>query len=237
MSFEQLLEKLNDVATLAKALPSESDDNKKIQAAAGEDEGDGPDGEDYDDDGDEGADDDQDAADGKKKKKPFPPEDEGDAPMTKSFSLTLEDGTELEAFDGTELVKSLTTRVELAEATLASNEENILKSLNSAVEIISAQSVQLKDQGAMIKSLTDKVSAMARTGRGRVSTLTVNEKPQLESSLAKSGPASIPREELVLKALSAMKEGRISGFEASGIDTALNMGATISPELISRIYQ
>lgn len=225
MSFEDLLGKLNEVATLAKALPADAGDgdDKKIQAAAA----DGADGDDGEGAGAEGADDADDEDD--------KDEEGGDKPLAKSFMLSLEDGTQMEAFDGTDMIKSLTDRLELSETALKTNEEQVLKSLNVAVDLISAQSVQLKEQGVLIKSLQGKVSELAKSGRGRTSTLTVAEKPNLETSLAKSQPAGMGREEVLAKSLSAMKSGRITGLEAAGIENRLNMGIAIEPELISRI--
>lgn len=230
MSFELLLGKLNEVATLAKALPAadaSDGDDKKIQAAAA----DGAALGDGDGDfvaGDEDGDEDEDDLD-------------GDKPLAKSFMLALEDGTPMEAFDGTDMIKSLTDRLEVSELALKTNEEQVLKSLNVAVDLISAQSLQLKEQGAMvqeqgslIKSLQGKVSELAKTGRGRNSTLTVAEKPQLET-MAKSQPAGMGRDEILAKSNSAMHSGRITGLEASGIETRLNMGIPIDQELISRI--
>lgn len=242
MSFDLLLGKLNEVAVLAKALPADAAlaDDKKIAAAAGEEGQDGEDvGADDDTGGDAGAGAAGDDGDGDGDDN----DDDGEEkPLAKSFMLALEDGTQLEAFDGTELVKSLTLRVETAESALKHNEDQVLKSLNAAVDLISGQSLQLKEQGALvkeqgvlIKSLQGKVSELAKSGRGRTSTLTVVEKPQLESTLAKSHTAEMGRDELLAKSMSAMQSGRITGLEASGIETRLNMGMPIDPELISRI--
>ena len=233
MSFELLLGRLLQADVLAKALPAgdaAAADDKKILAAAGDGADEDIGGGDGDDGDDDGEDENENEDDGKEN------------PFAKSFMLTLEDGKQLEAFDGTELVKSLTLRVETAESALAHNEDQVLKSLNAAVDLIAGQSLQLKqqgklvhDQGDLIKSLQSKVSELAKSGRGRVSTLTVADKPQLESTLAKSQPAGMGRDELLAKSMSAMQSGRITGLEASGIETRLNMGMPIDPELISRI--
>jgi len=148
--------------------------------------------------------------------------------------LKLEDGSDLEAFDGTELVKSLAQRVELAESALKQNEGQVLKSLNAAVDLISAQSVKLKEQGELIKSLEGKVTTLGKTGRGRASIVTLTEKPQLET-VNQSQNATIGGEELINKALGAMKAGRITGLEASGIETRIRMGVKVDPALIAKV--
>ncbi len=239
MSFDQLLGKIAAAATLAKSLPAGGDKNQTGSGAAkgkslpssaaqnpdpdtqeSEQDGAGQSGE----------------AEGQAGAQGASQEDAGteDEPIAKSFRLTLDDGTEMEAFDGADLIKSLTDRVQTAESAQKQVETQVLQSLNAAVDLISAQSVQLKDQGALIKSLQAKVDTLAKTGRGRVSVLTVADKPQLET-VNKSQTAAIGGEELITKALGAMKAGRISGLEASGIENRVRMGIAVDPELVARV--
>jgi len=239
MSFDLLLGKIAAAATLAKSLPAGGDKN---QAGSGAGKGkspssapsENPDPETQesgqDDAGQSGEDEEQAGAQDT-------PEDDAkpqDEPVAKSFRLTLDDGTEMEAFDGAELIKSLTDRVQTAESAQKQVETQVLKSLNAAVDLISAQSAQLKDQGALIKSLQVKVDTLAKSGRGRVSVLTVADKPQLET-VSKSQTAAIGGEELISKALGAMKAGRISGLEASGIENRVRLGIAVDPELVARV--
>ena len=98
-------ELLGELETLAKAQPAEEGD-EKIVAAAAEGGGQGS-GE---PDGDEGAGDGMGDGDG----------DEGKPPMAKSFRVKLEDGTEVDAQDGTELVKALQDRIEATDRVPAS---------------------------------------------------------------------------------------------------------------------
>ncbi|HEX7642007.1 MAG TPA: hypothetical protein VF472_07310 [Burkholderiaceae bacterium] len=235
MSFEQLLGRIKQAATLAKSQPAaESKDGDGdgaggglgTAAAAGDGAEDGEDGE---GNGDESG--------GKSGDKPTGEQDapaSQDGPLAKSFRLTLDDGTEMEAFDGAELIKSLNDRVQAAESAQKQNEAQVLKSLNAAVDLISAQSAQLTEQRDLIKSLQTKVEALGKTGRGRVSVLTVADKPQL-TTLAKSQPAAMGGEELIAKALGAMKAGRITGLEASGIENRVRMGIAVDPELVARV--
>ena len=93
----QFNELLAELETLAKAQPADGD--QKIAAAAAEGGAGAPDDED-----DEGE---ADPAAGNGE----PDGDEG-KPMAKSFRVTMPDGTEQEAVDGTALVKSLGDRLD-----------------------------------------------------------------------------------------------------------------------------
>lgn len=233
MSFEQLLGRIAQAATLTKSLPGggnkkpDGDSTSSDQSQAVK-----PNLEAEESDDAEGAGDGE--GQGDKPQGEQGGEANQDEPIAKSFRLTLDDGTEMEAFDGAELIKSLNERVQAAESAQKRNETQVLKSLNAAIDLISAQSVQMKDQGELIKSLQAKVEALGKTGRGRVSVLTVAEKPQLET-VAKSQPATMGGEELIAKALGAMKAGRITGLEASGIENRIRMGIAVDPELVARV--
>lgn len=210
--YEKLLSEIADLAieqeSMTKALPADDGkDEEKIQAAAAEGGLDG----DADDKGGAGdGDADDQGADGK--------------PMAKSFKLTLEDGTEIEAQDGAEMVKSLQARID-------QNEEQMAKALGSAVELI-------KGQAAMLKSLTEKVQKLSGEGRGRKTVVSVVEKPEPgASTMAKSEPAGMNAEQFFAKALSAQKEGRITGTEIAVAEACLNRGEAIPPNIIQRVVQ
>lgn len=210
MSFEKLMAELSslsaDQETMAKALPADDGkDEEKIQAAAGEGGSDG----DADDmggkpDGDE--------------------DDGGDKPMAKSFKFTLEDGTEVDAQDGTELVKSLQDRIAATEVTMA-------KALGSAVELI-------KGQASMIKSLSDSVKKLGGEGRGRKAVVSVVEKPAPGASpMVKSEPAGVSHEVFFAKAMAAQKEGRLSGMDIAMAESCLNRGEVIPQSIVARVMQ
>lgn len=205
MSFEKLMAELSslsaDQETMAKALPADDGkDEEKIQAAAGEGGSDG-DAEDADEEG-----------------------DGGDKPMAKSFKFTLEDGTEVDAQDGTELVKSLQDRIAATEVTMA-------KALGSAVELI-------KGQASMIKSLSDSVKKLGGEGRGRKAVVSVVEKPAPGASpMAKSEPAGVSHEVFFAKAMAAQKEGRLSGMDIAMAESCLNRGEVIPQSIVARVMQ
>jgi len=205
--FEKLMGELSQLSTeqgeLAKALPADDGkDEEKIQAAA--EEGGLGDGD---------ADDKGGAPDGDA-------DDKGGAPMAKSFELTLEDGTKIQAQDGTEMVKALSDRLD-------ANEANLAKALGSAVSLI-------KGQGEMIKSLVDQVKKLSGEGRGRKTVVSVVEKP--DPTMAKSHqPDGLSLDQFFAKALAAQKEGRISGTEIAVAETYLNRGQEIPAAIVQRV--
>lgn len=207
--FEKLMGELSQLSTeqgeLAKALPADDGkDEAKIQAAA--EEGGLVDGD---------ADDKGGAPDGDA-------DDKGGAPMAKSFKLMLDDGTELEAQDGTEMVKALSDRLD-------KTDENLAKALSSAVSLI-------KGQGEMIKSLSDQVKKLSGEGRGRKTVVSVVEKPEPGATMAKSHqPEGLSHQQFFAKALAAQREGRISGTEIAVAETYLNRGQEIPAEIVQRV--
>lgn len=215
--YEKLLEELE---TMAKAMPGdEGADDDKIQAAAAaanpDADGDGENDVTGDDLNPEGLGDEG--------------EGEGDGDdeetMGKSFALKLEDGTELEAIDGTELVKSLMARVE-------SNEGTVMKALGTAVELIGKQ-------GDMIKSLQDEVKKLAGEGRGRKAVVSVSEKPVAGANMAKSQGAAegLSANEFMAKALAAQASGRLTGLDVARAESALNKGLPVPQDVVNRVIQ
>lgn len=215
--YEKLLEELE---TMAKAMPGDdaADDDKIAAAAANANpdaDGDGDNdvtGEHIEPDGDEGA-----GAEGG--------DGDGDETMGKSFALKLDDGTELEAIDGTELVKSLMARVE-------SNEGTVMKALGTAVDL-------LGKQGNMIKSLQDEVKKLAGEGRGRKTVVSVSEKPVAGATMAKSQGAAdgLSANEFMAKALAAQASGRLTGLDVARAESALNKGLPVPQDVVNRVIQ
>jgi len=213
--YEKLLEELE---TMAKAMPGDDGaDDDKIQAAAAaanpDADGDGENDVTGDDLNPEGLGD----------------KGEGDGDdeetMGKSFALKLEDGTELEAIDGTELVKSLMARVE-------SNEGTVMKALGTAVDL-------LGKQGDMIKSLQDEVKKLAGEGRGRKTVVSVSEKPVAGATMAKSQGAAdgLSANEFMAKALAAQASGRLTGLDVARAESALNKGLPVPQDVVNRVIQ
>lgn len=215
--YEKLLEELE---TMAKAMPGdEGADDDKIQAAAAaanpDADGDGENDVTGDDLNPEGLGDEGEGEGG----------GDDEETMGKSFALKLEDGTELEAIDGTELVKSLMARVE-------SNEGTVMKALGTAVDL-------LGKQGDMIKSLQDEVKKLAGEGRGRKTVVSVSEKPVAGATMAKSQGAAdgLSANEFMAKALAAQASGRLTGLDVARAESALNKGLPVPQDVVNRVIQ
>ncbi len=196
---------LGDLGTLAKAM----DDNAaaeggdgKIAAAA---EGDGA------------------PADGE------PKLGEDGQPLTKSLTVTLPDGSVVEAEDGTALVKSLIERLDGTESVMA-------KALGAAVDLIKKQGEALTATNMLVKSLQTKVAELSNQPAGRKTVLTVHEKPAT-TVLSKSEPEGDTPEEFMTKALGAQKAGRLTGLQVSMAEAALNRGAKIPDNIVAAVYR
>lgn len=207
--FEQLMGELEqlgqDQAQMVKALPADDGkDEEKIQAAAAEGGlGIGAEG------------DDADAAAGKGEKEP----------MAKSFSLTLEDGTVIEAQDGAEMVKALGDRMTTSEA-------NFAKALGGALNLI-------KGQAELIKSMQGHMTKLSGEGRGRKAVLSVIEKPApgaAVATMAKSlQPEGMTSDVFFAKALDAQRAGRVSGSDIAMAEASINRGEAIPAGIVQRV--
>ncbi len=202
MSFEKLLEELD---VMVKAMgEEESQDDENIQAAAESDH------------------EDEEADEAGEHAEPDGDEDEnGEEPMGKSFAFTLEDGTVVEAQDGTELVKSLMTRME-------STESSMTKALTAAVDLIGKQ-------GEMIKSLQADMKKLSGEGRGRKAVVSVAEKVPAGQTMAKADPQGMSTQEFFAKANQAFSAGKISGQELTVIDVSMRSGMAIDQGLVAKV--
>ncbi len=208
MSYEQLLDELE---TLQKGYAADADD-KAIQAAAA--------------DGQDDQDDEELDADGKpvaKKKKPLAGADGDEGkPFGKSFTLVGEDGTETEAIDGTELVKSLHEEVQALGKAAEAEKADLTKSITILTDVI-------KSQGALIKSLQSDLSDLANQGAGRKSVTMPN------ATMAKS-TAPMDTSTFMMKANAAYNAGRISGKDLTVCDVSLRHNEAIDAALINKIF-
>lgn len=203
---------LGELEMLAKSKPDADDkaDDDKIKAAADGDQDD--DGEkDYDDipDDYEG----HDEPDGDE-------DDDGDG-MKKSFLAYLEDGTEVEAVDGTLLVKALQDEV----TTHAESFEHMAKALRQVTDL-------LKSQQAETAALRRQMRALADSGRGRKSILNVHEKPAV---IEQPAAPTVTRREIMAKAMSQLKAGNMTGFDVARLEGYLNGQREIPGDLLAKI--
>lgn len=245
MNFDELTRAIADASVLAKSLSAPvSGDDKKIAAAAADGEAAGGakgTEDDDDDDGEGGTDGD---ADGESDDEANENDDEEGTkararPMVKSFKLQLEDGSEMEAFDGTEMVKALTERID-------ADNEKFLKSFGSALELVTQLTKALtetrgdlastredvKSQKETIETLQKSLKTLGAQGRGRVSTVSVLEKP-VGKPAEKPAPT---RQEIMSKAMSALSAKRITGSEATRLEAALNAGVSPQKDVLERIF-
>jgi hypothetical protein len=163
-------------------------------------------------------------------------EDDG-KPFGKSFGVTLADGTEVEAYDATEILKSFDARIgsQVTELDLLKAEVAALK----ARDIPSADAIKteiekvLTAQNTMLKSLQEQVAALGAEGRGRKSLLNVHEKPVAAGTEAR--PETPSSEALMTKALIAQKQGRITGQDVARLDAYLGRGLQAPPEILARL--
>ena len=224
MSFTALLEDLENLQK-AKPLPNDEGDDK-IAAAAG------------DEAAQKAAAQTQDAAKEEKDEKGEKEEEgeeeeeegeeEGERPFGKSFSVTLENGAVVEAYDATEILKSFDVR--LSEMDLLKADIAALK----AREIPTSEDVQrvLAAQTDLIKSLQSQVAALAAEGRGRKSTLNVHEKPAPAGHQRPDTPSG---EELLTKAMVAQRQGRLTSLDVARLESYLGRGLTAPADIISRL--
>lgn len=195
MSFQALLD---DLELLKKSM---DEDDAKIAAAAAE--GDEEDDKHDEPDGDEGGEDTDGDGDGE--------------PMGKSFEFELETGEKVQAFDATDLIKSLQEEV----ATLRKAPEAV----GAAVELI-------KSLQGQVSALTAKVAELGNQGRGRKAVLTVTEKP--DGTLAKS-EQPLDRESVMAKCLTAQRSGALSAVDVSRAETAFNAGIPLPKDIAERL--
>lgn len=197
--FEALVDELA-LGDLAKAIPAAADegageDDAAIAAAAAD--GDAADGD--DDDNTEA--------------KPF----------GKSFKVTLEDGTEVEALDGADLVKSLVDRVE-------TNETTTLAALKSLADVV-------KPALDLVKSLRAEVAALSNSGKGRKAVIAIVEKPAsaVELAAAAAEPAGMTGEAFMAKAMQLSASGALTGREVAIAESHINMGEQPPVEIVRKV--
>lgn len=140
-------------------------------------------------------------------------DDDGDEPMGKSFSVTLEDGTELEAYDGTEMIKALRADSDWQ--------------MRQAAAVMSRQNDLIKSLSREVRTLTRRVEALGTRPAGRKSVLSVHDKP---SALPEPTNAPAPGEVLA-KALKAQREGKLHGGQIAEIEAYLSRGVGLPSHL------
>lgn len=199
--FQALLEEMaGEEERLQKALEGNADDDAEIEDAA-EPDGD----EDADDDDDEYADDDE--------------------PMGKSLNVTLENGAQVRAIDGTEMVKSLIAKQEEA----ATNVESLAE---KTVSLLKSMAGTLERQNDKIATLEKSLHDLGSKGRGRRSKVVIHDRQGADVTEA---AAADPAQDVMAKALSAFDDKKITGVELNTIDYSLRHHQTPPADLLAKI--
>lgn len=160
------------------------------------------------------------AADGADKKNP---EDEEDLAKSLDGLNAAATAAGVAVIDGEEFAKSIDSlggRMTVAEDVLA-------KAMDSALGMI-------RGQGEMIKSLSERVTALSGEGRGRKTVVTVTERQPTGEPLAKSNPGFTVGE-VMAKANSAFDAKKITGLELTTLDVALRNGTAPSESVLAKI--
>lgn len=146
---------------------------------------------------------------------------EGD--MTKSFSFTLEDGTVVDAMDGTEMVKALMARMN-------NDKAEMVKAFGMSVDLI-------KSQAAQLESMATRITALSSEGRGRKSAVSIAEKTVSGAAdMQKSQQApGLSRNEFFAKADIAQKAGRVTSADIGLAETYLNKGNAVPAHILARV--
>ncbi|EAB4417303.1 hypothetical protein D7B12_17895 [Salmonella enterica] len=193
---------------ITKALAKEKEaDDKKI--AAKEEEGEDEEGE---EEGEEG--------------------EEKDGEFEKSCgsmkkSLVNEEGEEL--IDATEILESL-------QKSFATHDEVLAKAMPKVVELLGAQSKQLKEQGELIKSMQETIATLGARGTGRKSMVTVLAKSTVASQpAAATAPEEAPltSQDIMVKANSLFDQKLLSGLQLTKLDVALRNGYTPDADVLA----
>jgi hypothetical protein len=169
------------------------------------------------------------------------------APLVKSFKLVLEDGTEMEAQDATEMLKCLVGEVETVKAAAGAQVEELTKALGDAMGVIGDLSEGLKqtredvlklaqrgdDLQKSNSLLTKALGGIGNQGRG-VRSVTLGARPNLNGG----GAAEVKHtpSEILAKAEGALAAHQITATEAVRIQSALNMGVQPEQAILDRLF-
>lgn len=159
------------------------------------------------------------------------PAGESDDLLAKAITVVDEEGNEYPAFDAEVLIKAFHERIDAVDEDLSKALGETLMFLKSSNERLAEAQATIQEQGSLIKSLSERVEAIAGSGSGRRSTLSVHEKP----SAAPQEPDSIKPSEFLAKAEAAMVAGRILPGELIGIEARLNRGVAPDESMIKRV--
>ncbi len=219
--FSALLDELAQLQAgnedMAKAMKADdAEDDEKIAAAADTD-GDGK-----AEGAEEGADKDADDKDGDDKDAEY---------FGKSFAVTLENGEQVDAYDGTEAIRLLNGRVGSIAAAVSGQGDQMAKALGSVAGAVKGMQSLIRDQADMLKALRGEVATLRGSGTGRKAVLDVHE----QRTAAPAKPEGLSPGEVMAKAMTAQEGGRITALDVARIESRIGRGEPIPADLLAKI--
>ncbi len=214
---------LAELAPLAKAMEAPEGDAKIKKAAseAGAEDIEQPPAR--DDNGDEGIEQPPVRADG---------DEEG---LSKSFQVTMPDGSTQEAYDGTEMMKAMRVRLTAvagqADDVAAELEEargELAKSFTASAGLLGL----IRSQGDLIKSLQGDVARLGATGTGRKVALSVHEKA---AGVVPAAAALVAGPSIMAKAMTAYAAGNLTSGEIARLESHLGRGNPVPADIAERL--
>lgn len=166
-------------------------------------------------------------------------DDKKTAMMAKSFVLKDAEGNDIEAFDGTELLKSL-------QAGFEAQKSDTANAFTGVLNLVKAQSAALASTQALVKSLQAQVAQLGGQSAGRKTVLSVHEQINTmaksmgaagEVNNASSGDQGMTAQDFFAKANALFDKGDLSGRELATIDVALRNGQPLAKSLDAALIQ
>lgn len=167
------------------------------------------------------------------------------APAAKTITLTLDDGTEVDAFDGAEMLKALGDRLDTSDTA-------VKQLLGQAVMLIGAQGQQLaemtkslteagalvKTQGETITALRTDFDALRNEPSGRKSVSAPPAGGQMAKSLQNGDEdeAGMQPREFLAKCLGLQKDGRMSLQEVAMAEAAIGSGLAVPDGIRNKVF-
>ncbi len=160
-----------------------------------------------------------------------PEDEEDDKPMTKSFSVTLADGTVAEAFDGTEALQAVQTDT----VALKSQMEDMQKAFEVMAGCVKNLIAGHDKTFTMVKALNGKVATTNAQGTGRRTMVSIAEK--LSVGGAAGGKTEPSANQVMLKARTMCDEGKLGWEALPRIEAFQGRGMIAPPDLLARYPQ
>lgn len=227
MSFNKLLESLQTLdatqkETLAKSLPAAQDD-KNIQAAAGESSANNGEGA--------GAGSGEGAGEGEGEGKgegEGEGKGEGEGTLTKSLTA-VEGENDEQMIDATEVLETL-------QKSMNSTNEALNTGFPLMISMMERMGTTIAAQGELIKSLQQNQINAGAQGAGRKSQVVVMAKSIAGAAAVEHAEdTQLTGADLMIKSNSAYAEGKINGVQLNMIDCALRNGYQPDPAILAKV--